>query len=282
MLTGAITVASGASITLVASSRPPRPTSSSTHIGRMLREQAERRRGLDFENGDRRAGIDALAMFERAAQFVVADEHAAAGAAEPKAFVDPHQIGRGIDVDAQARGFQDRAQIGDRRALAVGAGDMDDRRQFALGMIEPLQQPMHPLEIEIDALRMQRGQPRDQFAERRSAVWRQARSRVRRGRRHFRSRYDLGRRRRPAAQALARFRAPAIWSAAGTAAPASGADRGDAPPCRPCRGPSDIRRAETLPAISRGWSVRSRARRQSRSARRARRSARRRAWRRRR
>ena len=172
MLTGAITVASGASITLVASSRPPRPTSSSTHIGRMLREQAERRRGFDFENGDRRAGIGALAMFERRAQFVVADQSAAAGPAEAEAFVDPHQIRRGVDVDAQAGRFQDRAQIGDRRTLAIGAGDMNHRRQPAFGMIEPLQQPMHPLQTEIDPLRMQRGQPRDQFAERQRRVGR--------------------------------------------------------------------------------------------------------------
>ena len=49
------------------------------HIGRMLREQTERRGGLDFEHGDRLAGIDALAMQQRVAQFVVADQDAAAG-----------------------------------------------------------------------------------------------------------------------------------------------------------------------------------------------------------
>ena len=49
------------------------------HVGRMLREQAKGRRGLDLENGDRRAGIGPLAMFERRAQFVIADQHAAAG-----------------------------------------------------------------------------------------------------------------------------------------------------------------------------------------------------------
>ena len=61
------------------------------HIGRMLREQTKRRRGFDFENGDRRARIGALAMLERGVEFVIADENAAAGAAEAKAFVDPHQ-----------------------------------------------------------------------------------------------------------------------------------------------------------------------------------------------
>src|SRR6266849_4628401 len=61
-------------------------------------------------------------MFERAAQFVIADERAAAGPAEAKAFVDPHQRGRRIDVNAQVCGFQNRPQIGDRRPLAIGAG----------------------------------------------------------------------------------------------------------------------------------------------------------------
>ena len=106
-------------------------------------------------------------MFQRGAQFVIAGQDTAAGSAEPKAFIDSHQIGRGIDVNTQGRGFQNRPQIGHRRALAVGAGDVNDRRQPAFGVIEPLQQPMHPLEVEIDARRMQCGQPRYQFAERR-------------------------------------------------------------------------------------------------------------------
>src|SRR6266403_4509837 len=132
----------------------------------MLREQTERRRGFDFKNRDRRADVGLLAMFERGAQFVVIDQNAA-GPAEPEAFVDPHQIRRGIGVDSQARRFQNRPQVSNRRALAVGAGDVNDRRQLALGMPEPRQQPMHPLEIEIDAFGMQGRQPRDQFAERR-------------------------------------------------------------------------------------------------------------------
>ncbi len=36
----------------------------------------------------------------------------------------------------------------------------------ACGMIEPRQQTVHAIEAEIDLLRMQRGQPRDQFIER--------------------------------------------------------------------------------------------------------------------
>ena len=39
-------------------------------------------------------------------------------------------------------------------------------------MIEPLQDTLHPLQAEIDPLRVQGGQPRDQFAERLMSLWR--------------------------------------------------------------------------------------------------------------
>ncbi len=72
--------------------KPPAETDlEQHHIGRMLREQAERRHGLDFEQGDRRARIDALALFERDGEFVIADEDAATDVAEAEAFVDPYQ-----------------------------------------------------------------------------------------------------------------------------------------------------------------------------------------------
>ena len=135
-------------------------------VGRVLREHNECGCGLDLEHGDRRAGVRPLAALQRILQFVVADENAATGAAEPNTFVEPHQIGRGVGVDAQTRRFQRRAQIGDRRTLAVGAGDMDHRRQFSLGMVEPFEQPVDAIEVEIDAARMQGRDPRDHFAER--------------------------------------------------------------------------------------------------------------------
>src|SRR4029077_6563805 len=68
-------------------------------------------------------------------------------------------------MDAQARGFENRAQISDSRSLAVGAGDVDDRRDLSFRMIELLQQPMHPIEAEIDPARMQGRQPRDQIVD---------------------------------------------------------------------------------------------------------------------
>ena len=70
------------------------------YIGWMLRKQAKRRRGLDLEDGDRRAVIGTLAMLQHGAQFGIIDENAAAGLAEAKTLVDPYQIRRGEDVNA--------------------------------------------------------------------------------------------------------------------------------------------------------------------------------------
>ena len=69
-------------------------------------------------------------------------------------------------MDPQAGGFENRTQIGDGRSLAIGTGDMNDRRKFPFRMIELLQQPMHPIEAEIDAARMQARQSRDQIVDR--------------------------------------------------------------------------------------------------------------------
>jgi hypothetical protein len=43
---------------------------------------------------------------------------------------------------------------------------MDHRRQLALGIAELRQQPMHAIEAEIDLVRVQCGQPRNQLVER--------------------------------------------------------------------------------------------------------------------
>ena len=69
-----------------------------------------------------------------------------AARANPEAFVEADQMRRRVGVHALSRGFQDRAQEGDRRALAVGAGNMNDRRQFSLGMVERGKQSLHAIE----------------------------------------------------------------------------------------------------------------------------------------
>ena len=138
------------------------------HVGGMAREQQEAGGGLDLEHGDRRVAVRLFAFLQRRRQVGVGHQHAAAGLPQAEALVEAHQIGRGVDVHAQAGGLQHRAQEGDGRALAVGAGDMDDRRQLALGMAERGEHAPHAVERQIDPLGMQREQPRQNGVDRRS------------------------------------------------------------------------------------------------------------------
>ena len=62
-------------------------------------------------------------------------------------------------MDPGAGRLEAGAQHGDDRALAVGAGDVDDRRQPALGMAERGEQPLDAAEREVDDLGVERGQP---------------------------------------------------------------------------------------------------------------------------
>ena len=124
-------------------------------IGRMTREGEERRRRRDLEKGDGLVAVGALAFFQHRRQVVLGDQPAG----DADALVKAHEMRRGVDVHAVARAFQHGAQIGADRALAVGAGDMDDRRQFAFGMAELGEQPLDAVEHEIDALGMKREQP---------------------------------------------------------------------------------------------------------------------------
>ena len=88
------------------------------------------------------------------------DELAAARLRDAEALIEADQIGRGVDVHALSRRFQDRAHERDGGAFAVGAGDMDERRQTPFGMTERREEALDALERQIDALGMQRQQPR--------------------------------------------------------------------------------------------------------------------------
>jgi len=62
-------------------------------------------------------------------------------------------------MDAPALCLGHGAQKGQGRALAIGAGDVDDRRQLVLRPAHRLADPEHALEIEVDALGVQGAQP---------------------------------------------------------------------------------------------------------------------------
>ena len=80
-------------------------------------------------------------------------------------------VGRGVGVDLAARGFEHRAQEGDGGALAVGAGDVDDRGQAAVRRAQPFEQGCDPLEREVDQLWVELLEKLQEFGARRSRRW---------------------------------------------------------------------------------------------------------------
>ena len=117
--------------------------------------------GRHLEEGDGLIAIRPLALLEERQQRLLFDQLAG----KPDALMEAHQMGRGVDMNAISRRLQHGAQIGDDRALAVGAGDMDDGRQAALRMAQALEQPPGAVQGQIDDLGMQLGQPlQDQIA----------------------------------------------------------------------------------------------------------------------
>src|SRR5262245_63650605 len=127
----------------------------------MKREQEEARSGRDLEHGDRSGGIGTLAFLEHGGEFLVRHQYALARPAQPEPLVEAHEMRRGINMHAQARRFEDRADERDGRALSIGPGDMNHRRQLAFRMPDRGQQPPHAIERKIDQLGVQREQPLD-------------------------------------------------------------------------------------------------------------------------
>ena len=128
-------------------------------IGRMLGEGLKGGRRRDLEEGDGIAGVGALRAREHIDQLGLADgPRLAVGAGQLDALVEAHQMRRGVDVHALARRLQHGLEVGRGRALAVGAGDVDDGRQAILRVAELGQQPLDAAERKVDQLRVQRPQ----------------------------------------------------------------------------------------------------------------------------
>ncbi len=77
-------------------------------------------------------------------------------------------------MHALARRLQDRAHERDRRTFAIGAADMDDRRQLPLRMTKRGKKALDAAERQIDAFGMQREQPSQDRVDRYRAGRRRA------------------------------------------------------------------------------------------------------------
>ena len=112
---------------------PAEPRLEQQPVGLRLAEQQKSRGRGDLEEGDRLLAVGPLAAFKSRLQRRVLDDLAAALRAKPDAFVEAKQMRRGVDMHARALRFQHRAQEGERRALAIRAGDVNRRRQPQIG-----------------------------------------------------------------------------------------------------------------------------------------------------
>ena len=69
-------------------------------------------------------------------------------------------------MNPKALGLEDGSKKGHRRPLAVGTGDMEDRRQTLLGMAERGEQPANAAKREVEALRPARAKAVDDVERR--------------------------------------------------------------------------------------------------------------------
>ena len=128
-------------------------------VGWMLGEGQEGGSGRDLEIGDVVAGVGGPGAREHVDELGLADgARLAVGTAELDALVEADEMRRGVDVHALARGLEHGLEEGGRRALAVGAGDVDDGRQALLRVAELVEQPRDAAERKVDQLGMQRPQ----------------------------------------------------------------------------------------------------------------------------
>lgn len=121
----------------------------------MLGEGEEGGGGSDFEE----AGPDAFGHVQHAGQIMgerfVADQLTV----EADAFVEADEMGRGEHMDAPAVCFERGAQEGAGRAFAVGACDMEDGRQRAVRIAQPVEQAGDTFKTQYVRTGRQRSEP---------------------------------------------------------------------------------------------------------------------------
>ena len=134
---------------------PAEPGLEQDHIGGRAGKGEKGRRRCDFEIGDRRPAIGALAFLEQRNQRFLIDQ----APVEADAFMEADEMRLGECMHAMSARFEAGAQCGYRRSLAIGAGDVDDRRQPVLRITERRKQPLDAAERQIDQFRVQPAKP---------------------------------------------------------------------------------------------------------------------------
>ncbi len=124
-------------------------------IGRMFGKGKEghRRRHLEEARPDVARNIEHAG--EIGGQRIIRDQRSV----QPDPLIEAHQMGGGEHMDAAPFRLQRGAQEGAGRAFAVGARDMEHRRQRAMRVAQPLQQAGDAVQPQYVRPRRQCGEP---------------------------------------------------------------------------------------------------------------------------
>src|SRR6185369_14459591 len=124
-------------------------------VGRRSCEGEESDGGRDLEEArfDVAARVDDFSQEVR--ELIVFDQPT--GNAD--AFVEANEMGAGEGMDLEPRGFEAGAQECDRRAFAVGSGDMEHGRERVLRPAKPVEKSGYPFKPEPVAGRRNHRQP---------------------------------------------------------------------------------------------------------------------------
>ena len=109
----------------------------------------------NFKIGDRLTAIGAVAAIKQLCERRFADQFT--GNAD--AFMEFREMRRGIGMNSSPRPFETCADHGLRAAFAIGAGQMNDAWQPVLRVIQSTQKPPHPVQSQINDLRMKGHHP---------------------------------------------------------------------------------------------------------------------------
>jgi hypothetical protein len=112
----------------------------------MARKNRKAGGGRYFEHRYRGPRVRSFAFLQGRSKFVIGDEMPLAARTNAEAFIEADKMRRRVRVHALSRSFQNCAQKSDRRSLAIGAGNVNDRRQLPLGMAQRAKQSLHAIE----------------------------------------------------------------------------------------------------------------------------------------
>ena len=115
---------------------PAEPDFKNRRIGRVAGESGEGGGGRRLEKGQGARLAELRDLGQNFGKFFLFDQ----ASCNTDAFMERDEVGRGVNMHALACRLQHRAKVSSGRTLAVGARDMENRRQLLVRIAKPRQQ----------------------------------------------------------------------------------------------------------------------------------------------